>query len=262
MFAMGRGPRYSEAEARAAISESYSWAEALRKLDMCPTGGGHAILKKYAALWGISPEHFDPNRAKRACGMQRRIPLEEILVSGSSYSRGSLKRRLYAEGIKERQCEICGQGELWRGRRMSLILDHVNGIRDDNRVENLQIVCPNCAATLSTHCGRNVPHERECRHCGESFQPRTSNGYYCSISCSKKGKGLGVARPDLRKVQRPPIDQLRAELSRMSFCAVGRKYGVSDNAVRKWLVWYERAERRADIDCDSGSEEKCSTTSE
>jgi ribosomal protein S27AE len=133
---------------------------------------------------------------------------------------------------------------MWRGRRMSLILDHVNGIRDDNRVENLQIVCPNCAATLSTHCGRNVPHERQCRRCGEPFQPRANDRHYCSISCSKQGKGLGVARPGLRKVERPPIDRLRADLAQMSFCAVGRKYGVSDNAIRKWLVWYERQARR------------------
>jgi hypothetical protein len=37
---------------------------------------------------------------------------------------------------------------------MSLIIDHINGVGDDNRLENLQIVCPNCAATLDTHCGR------------------------------------------------------------------------------------------------------------
>lgn len=211
---------------------------------MCPTGGGHRILKKYAELWEISSEHFDPNRAKRECGERRRKPLKEVLVRGSSYSRGSLKRRLYAEGIKDRRCEICGQDEIWRGRRMSLILDHVNGVRDDNRVENLQIVCPNCAATLSTHCGRNVPHERECDHCGQAFQPRTGEHRYCSISCSKRGKGLGVARPDLRKVERPSAGQLQADVARAGFRATGRKYGVSDNAVRKWLVWYERQQER------------------
>jgi len=241
---MGRGPRYSEAAAREAIAESRCWSDALRRLGMCPTGGGHAILKKYAELWEIPTSHFDPHAGRRRAGERRRRPLGEILVRSSSYSRGSLKRRLYAEGIKERRCERCGQTEVWHGRRMALILDHVNGVRDDNRLENLQIVCPNCAATLSTHCGRNVMPDRECRRCGKSFRPRARDQRHCSISCSKIGEGLGVARPDRRKVDRPPLEQLRTDLDRMSFCAVGRKYGVSDNAVRKWLVWYERQERR------------------
>jgi HNH endonuclease len=39
---------------------------------------------------------------------------------------------------------------------MALILDHINGVRDDNRLENLRIVCPHCAATFETHCGRKT----------------------------------------------------------------------------------------------------------
>lgn len=191
---MGRGPRYSEAAAREAIAESQCWSDALRQLGMCPTGGGHAILKKYADLWRISTAHFDPHAGRRRAGEQRRRSLDEILVRGSSYSRGSLKRRLYAEGLKERRCERCGQTEVWCGRRMALILDHVNGVRDDNRLENLQIVCPNCAATLSTHCGRNLTPDRECRRCGRSFRPRARDQRHCSISCSKIGHGLGAAR--------------------------------------------------------------------
>ena len=58
----------------------------------------------------------------------------------------------YKEGIKKRKCELCGQGEEWNGKHMSLILDHINGNPNDNRLENLQIVCPNCNATLPTHC--------------------------------------------------------------------------------------------------------------
>ena len=89
---------------------------------------------------------------------------------------GSVRRRiavgtaiLYATGLKQRECELCGQGELWRGRAMSLILDHINGVGDDNRLENLRIVCPNCAATLDTHCGRNLRLVRSCASCGRSF---------------------------------------------------------------------------------------------
>jgi hypothetical protein len=58
---------------------------------------------------------------------------------------------------------------------MSLILDHISGVGDDNRLENLQIVCPNCAATLDTHCGRkNAIYEipRRCVHCDAEFVPK------------------------------------------------------------------------------------------
>ena len=81
-------------------------------------------------------------------------------MEGSSYQRARLKERLFDAGLKERACELCGQGEIWHGRRMSLILDHVNGIADDNRLENLRVVCANCNATLDTHCGKQEPPAR------------------------------------------------------------------------------------------------------
>jgi len=54
----------------------------------------------------------------------------------------------------------------------------------------------------------------------------------------------GVPRPHTRKVERPPYEQLVRELEETSFLAVGRKYGVSDNAVRKWVRFYERERER------------------
>ena len=81
-------------------------------------------------------------------------------MAGSTYGRQHIKRRLLAEGLKEPRCELCGQGEIWQGKPMSMILDHINGVRDDHRLENLRMVCPNCAATLDTHCGRRNRIER------------------------------------------------------------------------------------------------------
>ena len=74
--------------------------------------------------------------------------MENNYKSGSS----SIKKRLYNENILMPICVFCGLGEVWMGKKISLILDHKNGINSDYRLENLRIVCPNCNATLDTHC--------------------------------------------------------------------------------------------------------------
>jgi len=131
---------------------------------------------------------------------------------------------------------------------MALILDHINGVPDDNRIENLRIVCPNCAATFETHCGRkNRSASRNCARCGKSFFPRYPRQACCSRECgTRHSVGRRQAHPETRKVDRPSHDQLKADLASMSFLAVGRKYGVSDNAVRKWMRWYEAQARGGD----------------
>ena len=245
----GRRLSYTEQQAREAIAASYSWSESLRRLGLCPTGGAWRVLKKHAAAWNISTDHFDLRRAIRG-NLTSRKPLSEVMVAGSSYSRYHLKCRLYAEGIKQPRCELCGQGDVWHGRPMSMILDHINGVRDDHRLENLRIVCPNCAATLDTHCGRKNAITRPilpCKRCGKEFVQRSRQQRYCSRTCGcrwDRAQLRGHPKPHIRKVERPPYEKLLAEIEATNYCAVGRKYGVSDNAVRKWVRFYERERER------------------
>lgn len=211
-------------------------------LGLRPAGGNHRTLRKLIDELGIRTDHFDPNWTMRGERLRRRTPLADVLVEGSAYSRGALKARLYEAGLKLPVCELCGQGETWHGRRMSLILDHIDGVPTDNRLENLRIVCPNCAATLETHCGRKNTLNREprlCLHCGKEFMPKYERHRYCSQICGTHSNPPRTPRPERRKVPRPSYEQLMADVETMSIVAVGRKYGVSDNAVRKWIRWYE-----------------------
>lgn len=256
---VGRGPRFTEAEAREAIARSHSWTEALRRLGYCPTGGNPTTLKKYAAIWAISTEHFDPYAGVMERIRRPKRPLSEILVEHSTFSRSNLKQRLYEEGLKQPRCELCGQGEKWQGRYMALILDHKNGVRNDNRLDNLRMVCPNCAATLDTHCGRAkaaVPPLRNCARCGEMFRAKRREQRFCSRYCGMRREpgsrwhGRGVPCPRSRKVERPPHEKLLEEIEATSYVAVGRKYGVSDNAVRKWVRFYERQHEREETEAE------------
>jgi len=239
-----RGPRYSEAQAREAVAASLSYSDALRRLGMRPAGGNHRTIRHYVEeVWRIPIDHFDPGAVRRGPLRREPVPLEEVLVEGSRYQRALLKERLFAAGLKDRRCELCGQGELWHGRRMSLILDHVNGIADDNRLANLRVVCANCNATLDTHCGRNntrPPAERACARCGTVFRPRSDRHRYCSRACGQRAARRRGPSPGSRRLDRPPYDQLLAEIAELGYLGVGRSYGVSENAVRKWRLAYER----------------------
>jgi len=238
--------KFTETEARAAIATAQCWSDALRSLGLRSAGGNHRTLQRWAARWEIDTSHFDANAVRRRKLVRAPTPLDEILVERSSFGRQTVKRRLLEAGLKEPVCELCGQGELWQGRRMAMILDHINGVADDHRLENLQMVCPNCAATLDTHCGRHnrqTPLELTCPVCATPFGPRSRHQRFCSLECAYQ-RQRGVPKVERRRVPRPPYGQLQREIHALGWSAVGRRYGVSDNAVRKWVRQYER-ERQA-----------------
>ena len=108
--------------------------------------------------------------------------------------------------------------------KISLILDHINGVNNDNRLENLRIVCPNCNAGLDTFAGRNTK-KRKSKH-------------YCACGCEKDKNVLRCRKcffVERQKIERPQIEQLVQEVEEFGYSATGRKYNVSDNAIRKWI---------------------------
>jgi hypothetical protein len=149
---------YNKEKLENAVKISKCYSDILRNLGLFESGGGSRVsIRKYCKLWNIDLSHLltvsEFNKQNHIKFNKRRISLEEILIENSTYSnRAWLKARLYKSKLKEKICELCGQTEIWKGKKMSLILDHINGINNDNRLNNLRIVCPNCNATLDTHC--------------------------------------------------------------------------------------------------------------
>lgn len=208
------------------VSNSNSYSDCLRKMNLSTRPGNFTTLKKYIKIHEISTEHFYRDQTGLSNYVSRiKKEINDILVEDSTYSTSRLKERLYKEGLKKKCCELCGQNEEWMGKKMSLILDHINGINNDNRLENLRIVCPNCNATLDTHCrGNKKSNEKNKKYCecGKEI-------FKTSIKCIKCNS------IKQRKVERPPHNQLINEVDELGYKATGRKYNVSDNTIRKWI---------------------------
>jgi len=85
-------------------------------------------------------------------------PLSEVLLEGGS--RRNVKMRLLRAGLLDNRCTICGL-EDWLGQPLSIHIDHINGVRDDHRLENLRMLCPNCHSQTETYGGRNLRKRRQ-----------------------------------------------------------------------------------------------------
>lgn len=224
-----KSKRYEKKFFTELVKNSNNLTEIAEKLGLNPYCGNRNTIKKYINKYNIDTSHF---RLRYELRKTKSKPITEILTSGSTYNTTNLKYRLYKEGLKEPICEKCGQNEWWYGEKMSLILDHINGISDDHRLENLRIVCPNCNATLPTHSGKNIKYKpkkiiNNCLICGKNID---KDANYCQ----------NCYRIISRKVKRPPYEQLIQEVRELGYSATGRKYGVSDNSIRKWIKFYEK----------------------
>lgn len=93
-----------------------------------------------------------PQTTKR---FEELYPYQEILVENSTYRRASLRKRLIRDKLIPYECSECGLGPIWQGKPMPLILDHINGINNDNRLENMRFVCSNCDTQLPTYKSKN-----------------------------------------------------------------------------------------------------------
>jgi hypothetical protein len=154
-----RPPRrtWSDAELAEAAGVCISLRGVLQRLGLHPSGANYKTLWSALRRLGIDTRHFrgQGHLKGRTHTWTPRLRLDAVLVAASSYSSiHTLKRRLGAGGLLQQKCSECGLTE-WRGARLALVLDHVNGDPRDHRLENLRFLCPNCNSQTPTFAGRN-----------------------------------------------------------------------------------------------------------
>lgn len=142
-----------------AVKTSPSYAEVMKKIGLKPAGSNYDTVKRKISELGLDTSHMTGkvwNQGKRYRPVKEARPLSEVLVEHSTWiNTNNLRKRLLKEGVKEYKCECCGNTE-WMGEPIALELHHVNGVKDDLRIENLQILCPNCHAFTDNYRGKNM----------------------------------------------------------------------------------------------------------
>ena len=219
------------------VANSISKAEVIRKCGLIAAGGNYATVNARIKKLNLSTSHFrgQAHNKNKVLGPKR--PIEFYLQEDKQVSSNSLKYRLIKEGIFEHKCYGCNL-QTWNSKPIPIELEHIDGNNRNNLLSNLTILCPNCHAQTDTYRGKNIKSYNT--RIKNSPNRKTHNCPRCDVKILKTSEMcLSCRGMSRRTVERPSKEELQKLIQENSFCAIGRMFGVSDNAVRKWAINYD-----------------------
>ena len=206
-----------------AVARNNSIAGTLRDLGRASVGSNYRWLKKEIHAKSPDVSHFSTKSRGRP--QAKKYTDSEAFSENSSVSRGNIKGRIIRGQLIPYKCALCNCDPMWKGKSLTLVLDHTNGKRNDNRIENLRFLCPNCNSQEPTFAGRNIR---------DGIRKPTT---YCK--CGKVSPtGLCKSCAQLKRAPLhvwPTMDVLCKRIRDTSFDQVAKEIGLTDNGVRGYI---------------------------
>lgn len=253
---------YTKGEFISVWYSSKTKSDMLRKLGIPIAGGNLNTITRTAHVLGLTTDHLD-----RAWPVRIENPARKIASSSTAFTKESflntlaknnyianthkIKLNLYRFEIKEAKCEDCDLIE-WRGKPAPLALDHIDGDRSNNSLENLRILCYNCHGQTDTFSGKKnrdeakIAIKKELAIAKAKELARNKEILSSKLLCScgnKKSKesntcnNCRIANEAIKVANRyPSISELVKMLEQSNYVKVAKEIGVSDNALKKHLL--------------------------
>lgn len=220
-------------ELKVVVAQNNTLSGVLRHFGFVTEGAYHGILKTRVLKEGIDISHIALGRGhnKGRPGKVKKLPredaLKQIFVENSSKTRTVVKSYLKRYSLLEYKCE-CGNNGEWHGQPLSLQIDHINGIPNDHRLENLRWICPNCHSQTHNYAGKALAnpdsaaaqHKERMRVMGPNWRK--------------------IIGEQLRKHDRPPKEKIQELVWEMPLVQIAKKLGVpAHQTIHKWCKEYE-----------------------
>lgn len=266
---MSKRLEFSKEQVEAAIAESKSTKEFLIALGLKVNNGNYRRADGICMQYNLTvPKSDNSEQVKRVLNLNK-LSDEEYFRNGVLRSGSHLKKRLIQDHGFTDVCAECGQEPFWNGKPLTLQVDHIDGNRFNNTIENLRILCGHCHSQTDTYSNNRAKTTYNYCECGMRIDIRfvkctscaipgenniialpteqIQNSFYCS--CGKKKysrKALLCKDCSVRKLSKsnigktkivyPEINGLIVRVSEIGFSAVSKELGVSDNSIRNHIA--------------------------
>ena len=130
------------------ITANLSKAEIARRLQC-----NIKTVNQHLTLFGIEYHGKQGWKKGQNFKSDKYIPFNDY-IKLDNINTNRLRKKLIREGLKEAKCEVC-KNTHWNGQPIPLEVHHKDGVRTNNELANLEVLCPNCHAQTSTYRGRN-----------------------------------------------------------------------------------------------------------